>query len=520
MKAILSFVFLLFGINISWCNNIQVSNVSLTGQNTSEDFTMVEFDISWENSWRVIGGPNNWDAAWVFIKYKIGSGPWLHAWLNDSGHTFCGGASVSAGLKDPNTAFDPLTNAAMGVFIYRSEIGSGTFSCNNIQLRWNYGANNVPDDAQINIKVFAIEHVYIPEGAFKVGQGTIAGNGFFKYDAAIMDPVEPYLINSEAAITVEPTFGNLYYTNIAEGGDQSGPIPAPFPKGYRAFYTMKYEISQQGYVDFLNTLNKTQQARRVRSALNTVNLTTTYVMSNSSTPLNRNSIWTYTALPMNGPVLFSCNLNANELGGEINDGQNIACNYMFCADVFAYLDWAGLRPITELEYEKAGRGPVEPLLFEYAWGDTYIRRAINLFNAGTANETTDSLSNCATSTATGPFRNGCFAKPGTDRTFSGATYYGAMEFTGNLWEQVVSVGVEVVRLYEGHHGDGILDSDGYSNTPFLWGNLNDVPYCLRGASIGNGVNSTRLFLSNRDLAANGSTQSIQNVGGRGGRTAP
>ena len=52
-------------------NNIQVSNVRLTNQNTTDDFTMVEFDISWENSWRYSGGPSNWDAAWIFIKYKI-----------------------------------------------------------------------------------------------------------------------------------------------------------------------------------------------------------------------------------------------------------------------------------------------------------------------------------------------------------------------------------------------------------------------------------------------------------------
>ena len=61
-------------------NNVQVSNVRLTNQNTTDDFTMVEFDIIWENSWRYNGGPNNWDAAWIFVKYKIGAnGAWNHA---------------------------------------------------------------------------------------------------------------------------------------------------------------------------------------------------------------------------------------------------------------------------------------------------------------------------------------------------------------------------------------------------------------------------------------------------------
>ena len=44
-------------------NNITVTNLSLTGQNVTEHFAMVKFDISWENSWRTSSSPNNWDAA-------------------------------------------------------------------------------------------------------------------------------------------------------------------------------------------------------------------------------------------------------------------------------------------------------------------------------------------------------------------------------------------------------------------------------------------------------------------------
>lgn len=38
-------------------------------------------------------------------------------------------------------------------------------------------------------------------------------------------------------------------------GDMSGPIPAAFPKGYNAFYLMKYEISQGQLTDFFNFLD-------------------------------------------------------------------------------------------------------------------------------------------------------------------------------------------------------------------------------------------------------------------------
>ena len=61
--------------NFIWANNIQVTNTTLVSQNTTSDFVLVQFDVSWENSWRVVGGTNNWDAAWIFIKYRIGAGP-------------------------------------------------------------------------------------------------------------------------------------------------------------------------------------------------------------------------------------------------------------------------------------------------------------------------------------------------------------------------------------------------------------------------------------------------------------
>ncbi len=87
-------------------NNVVVSNISLTGQNTTSDFTLVQFDITWENSWR---DPGNHDAAWVFVKYSTdGGGTWNHATLATSGHTAPSGSTI-------DTPSD-----SMGVFIYRN----------------------------------------------------------------------------------------------------------------------------------------------------------------------------------------------------------------------------------------------------------------------------------------------------------------------------------------------------------------------------------------------------------------
>ena len=76
-------------------NNIQVTNTTLVSQNTVEESVIVQFDIEWENSWRLAGGPANWDAAWIFIKYRVGAGPWTHALLHNTGHETCEGMTTS-----------------------------------------------------------------------------------------------------------------------------------------------------------------------------------------------------------------------------------------------------------------------------------------------------------------------------------------------------------------------------------------------------------------------------------------
>src|SRR5687768_1167407 len=104
-------------------NNVQVSNTRLVFQNTIEESVLVEFDISWENSWRLAGGPANWDAAWIFVKFRVGPGQWTHAFLNYTGHETCTGLTTSNGLLQPGAAFNPATNPVMGVFLFRSEPG-------------------------------------------------------------------------------------------------------------------------------------------------------------------------------------------------------------------------------------------------------------------------------------------------------------------------------------------------------------------------------------------------------------
>lgn len=58
---------------LPWCvgNDIRIANVVLNNQTPPGGVSNVQFDLSWKNSWRVplTSGVNNWDAAWVFVKW-------------------------------------------------------------------------------------------------------------------------------------------------------------------------------------------------------------------------------------------------------------------------------------------------------------------------------------------------------------------------------------------------------------------------------------------------------------------
>jgi hypothetical protein len=95
-------------------------------------------------------------------------------------------------------------------------------------------------------------------------------------------------------------------------------------------------------------------------------------MANRSTPAGRNGIKCDADLGT-GPITFYMDLDEDDIPNEDNDGASIALSYVSISDMLAYLDWSGLRPMTELEFEKLCRGAyIPPIAGEYAWGsDTY-----------------------------------------------------------------------------------------------------------------------------------------------------
>lgn len=475
MRTMYKFLFFLVAMlfcSIIMANNIQVSNIRLAGTNASDDYIMVTFDLSWENSWRTSSEHNNWDAAWIFVKYRVGTGGWQHAWLNNTGHYAGIGTSavIVAGLLTPANPFNTDTNPGLGVFIYRSDDGTGTFSITGAQIRWNYGANSIADDATVDVHVFAIEMVYVPEGAFTVGSSGIE-NGSFTNGSWSSGATHALSISSESTLTIEQSSGNLWGTsssgNNTIGG--VGTLSADFPKGFAAFYCMKYEISQGQYRDFLNFLTRAQQ--QIRFASTTVG---NYIHSGASqtTPLNRGGVRLVSDPGSPDSRVYACDLNrSNPLNlSEVNqsdDGEWIACNWLNWSDGAAFADWAGLRPMTELEFEKASRGTIAPVANEFAWGSTSITAANNITNSGANNEITNTTgANIAylnQPNVQGPMRVGVFATNTNTREQAGASYYGIMEMSGNLLERIVTVGHATGRNFAGAHGNGSLSTSGNAN---------------------------------------------------------
>ena len=468
-------------------NNIAVANVSVTDQSALLNHCNVKFDLSWDNSWRTTAVPGNWDAAWVFVKYRISGGVWKHASLDTAtdSHTPASGSVITPG-KD-----------FKGVFIYRAVEGSGTNTWTNIKLRWKYGLDEVPDDATLEVRVFAIEMVYIPQEAYYLGDGNGSSEslrawhryGFDNTSVLIGTVTDTVQVDSGSPSDDDyaKALSGAYLTVNGPGGilttggavNQTNP---DFPTGYKAFYLMKYETSVEQYMDFLNCLTRAQQVNRVETdiSIGTTSVTNVYVMSNNTMCEARNGIRCSTTIPASDPVVFFCDADQDGIGNENNDGQNIVGVFFSWLDHAAYSDWAGLRPMTEPEYEKACRGPNPAVLGEYAWGNTNIHTsAYTLTNYGAPDE---GISNPGVNTGNanhnflmsyGPVRCGVFAAVSSNHTRqeTGATYYGVMEMSGNSPEYCIMLGSPAGRSFTGKHGDGELTNDGYGNVDY-WPGIN------------------------------------------------
>jgi len=419
-------------------NNIAVTNVKWVAGTEVE--SSVKFDLAWDNSWRAewseTAGNNvtdaelpveNWDAAWVFVKFRqIGNDGYAHATLstNAADHAMPAGATNTVGLTD---------GKGVGVFIYRNAPGNGANAFTSVQLRWLHASNGVVETNTVDLQVHAIEMVYVGPGAFNAGSGGGEVSAF----------------TSTVIITNDATVAGGYPTGP---GTLTGTY-ATWPNGYNAFYCMKYEITQGQYADFLNALSSDDASARFP-----------------------NQYGNYRHTITNVGIVYSATR------------PDRACNYISWWDGAVYAEWSGLRPMTELEFEKACRGPRKPLINEYAWGTAEIMSSAKTLSGAEDGTETNSIDQSAGAAhyanvtisggdgGSGPLRVGIFAKLGSARSASGASYWGIMELSGNLWERPVTIGTADGRNFQGTHGAGTLippanwPQSGVSGAGFRGGN--------------------------------------------------
>jgi formylglycine-generating enzyme required for sulfatase activity len=466
-------------VNIS-ANNLIINNPSLQGQNKTQHYVLVKFDAKWDNSWRVTTGPSNWDAAWIFVKYRHqGQTTWHHATLNYVDGTGSGDGHIEPSGSNISSTDDNGSGGAYGVFLHASAtLSQSNVTYSNISLRWNYGIDGLSDNDKVEVCVFGIEMVYVPQGSFYAGSGGSETGNFYSAPSTI----DPYLIGSENSILVGTGTGEFNYTSC---GDNLGPIPAAFPKGYKAFYCMKYEITQAQYAAFLNKLTSAQATARAPGAT-----TLRHAISGS-------------------------------VGSYVTSFPFVACNFLSWADVAAYLDWSALRPMTELEFEKAARGDISPVANEYAWGSTSATGATGISNSALSNEKpSNSTANSCYNNAPGvqgPLRAGCFGQGANTRSSTGSGYYGIMELSGNLFERTVTVGNSQGRDFTGLHGNGALDAFGDANVA-NWPGASALGMGFRGGCWKEPAALMRT--SDRFYANNSNGDRNGDYGGRGCRTAP
>lgn len=460
-KFYLLLVLLCMGFLTSQANNVQISNISII--NNGPGNIQVKFDVSWDNSWRTNVGPANYDGVWVFFKYKDVTGKWNQVTLTGSNNAIPSGFDVYLNSQLAKT----------GAMLYRDNVGAGTSTLTNVKLGV---MSNLPYD--IDVRGYAIEMVYIPAPSsgrpfFGDGDGTTESYNAFHYtdNTATTSSVLP--MKSDGLTTDDAELGTdgiyIYSNDTIQKTNPLGSLD-PFPT-MKEVWCMKYEITQAAYRDFLNTLDSEQQATRTISAPNSSTGTAALVATSGT---GRNYIEIATPATSSSPAVYGCDANGNNVYNEAGDGEWVPANYILYPDFAAYLDWSGLAPMTEIQFERICRGyssaGAQPaILGEYAWGtNTISSTSYSMSNTSSASEAitnaSSTLGNAAyftTSSTNGPYRNGIFATGSTNRIQSGASYFGVMDLTGNLDEYVITIGNAAGRSVRYiPNGNGVLSDAG------------------------------------------------------------
>lgn len=499
-------------------SNLSISNVTFDSRNPSSSTVVLSLDLSWDNSWKT---KVNHDAVWLTVRLYNPSVSPTDKKLCKVTQSGLDPVGTSAGSNNALEVYVPQDK--MGVFVRPSGYGvESSVLSEDVSLTIDYASCGFSSSDNVSATVFGLEMVYVPTGAFYAGDYATATAALVQGSS----DTDPWYVDSEGDLSVSnPTSSGYRYVSAGNAGESSTgasfTIDADFPKGYGAFYAMKYEITEGQWVEFVNSLGSSSQ----RAARDITNAT----HKNSDSVQYRNTISC-----SGSPLTCSTNRPYRAVG------------YLTWMDLASFLDFMALRPMSELEYEKAARGPLMAVSGEMAWGNSSATEAAVISGSDengsevvsttganvNFNNTTFSGGDSSNGAAytQGPLRSGVFASSASDRPSSGAGYYGLMELSGNVSERVVTIGNADGLNFSGTHGDGVLTTQsGYEGnaTNTDWPGIDGVPARgitgatgsgFHGGGWGDQASGAALRISDRSNAANANTASFSDAGGRGVRT--
>jgi len=322
----------------------------------------------------------------------------------------------------------------------------------NKTVKWYYGNDGVAGNATVRVRVCAIEVVYIPTGNFIYNAANIGGSGNNNYYGSEGIGKQ----TTVSATTQVPT------------GASTG-----WPNGYSAFYIAKYEASQSQYSDFLNMLPDAT-ASGLYSATTSNGYTITYISGNS--------------------------YGSRYAASSTNRGNN----FMNWTEATTYANWCGMRPMTEMEFEKAARGG-GATAYTYPWGNATPTTTTYTVDSGTHTKYYANYNNAA---GAKPINVGHYLSGDVARTDAetGASPYGVTDMGGNLWEHLINCASTTTPA----------NGDGTTTTPASWPAASSGKG-LRGGSWAHASGSLRV--SDRSFAGWTSTVRFSLMGFRPARTA-
>ena len=248
-------------------------------------------------------------AVWVFAKYAHPDGGWRDVRFAAGRHSCADGIGNNVNVLVDKTA------PRNGVLLAQHSHDARTLTA---QLTWDLEASMLlwPESGR-DLRVFTVDMVEIPDGGYEVSSSAEATSPLRSVAGSELR------IASEGALGIGSGGGEKAEGNYAAsdyGGDGQGPVPAAFPKGVGRFYVMRRELTEGEYAGFLSTLDGRARASR----------------DITLHPRYRDGGGSIRVLPDSVEA----------------DAPDRPANFVTWADGIAWAAWAGLRPMSELEFEK------------------------------------------------------------------------------------------------------------------------------------------------------------------------